>query len=256
MPHDLILVERSQRVAVVKLNRPERRNALGVELVRALASECRSLQRDPETRVIVLGAAPPGFCAGADLKEFAGTDVPTMCEQDACTAALARSFANSSKPVVAAVEGFAMGAGFVLAASCDIVVSAPDARWRLPEVSLGWIPGWGLEALSSRVGANKARRLSMSAEMLDGREAHRLGLVDYLAADGETPLEAAVKRAQGIAEFSQHALASVKRYFLPSVARTAESMDALAGHFLALDAMQPHGQATLHRFSGAAPSKN
>jgi enoyl-CoA hydratase/carnithine racemase len=246
---NLVLVDREHGVGVLTLNRPERRNALGVKLVEALALELGRLERDRETRVIVLAATAPGFCAGADLKEFAGTDVATMCREDAGTAALARSFALASKPVIAAVDGFALGGGFMLAASCDIVVSAPETRWRLPEVSLGWLPGWGLQALSSRVGANKARRLALSAELFDGREAHRLGLADYLTSDGETALQAALNRARPIAQFSPHALASVKRFFLPSVASSAEAMDALAGHFLAADATQPHGQATLERFN-------
>lgn len=250
MADKLVLVQREHGVGVLTLNRPERRNALGVTLVEAIAKEFAQLERDAETRVIVLAATAPGFCAGADLKEFAGTDVATMCQQDARTAALARSFALASKPVIAAVDGFALGGGFVLAASCDIVVTAPNTRWQLPEVSLGWIPGWGLQALASRVGANKARRLALSSELFDGREAHRLGLADYLATDGETALQAALNRARPIAQFSPHALASVKRFFLPSVAGSAETMDSLAGHFLASDAAQPHGHATLARFAG------
>ena len=248
MADNLVLVQREHGIAVLTLNRPERRNALGVALVEAVAAAFAQAERDPDARVIVLAAAPPGFCAGADLKAFAGTDVATMCQQDACTAALARSFALASKPVFAAVDGFAMGAGFVLAASCDVVVTAPDTRWQLPEVSLGWLPGWGLQALSSRVGANKARRLALSSELLDGREAHRLGLADYLTSQGETALQAALNRARPIAQFSPHALASVKRFFMASVTGSAEAMDALAGHFLAGDAVQPHGQATLARF--------
>jgi enoyl-CoA hydratase/carnithine racemase len=242
-----VLVHRDHGVAVLTLNRPDRRNALGVELVNALTSEFKRLEQDADTRVIVLAASEPGFCAGADLKDFAGADVQTRCEQDARTAALARSFPSMAKPIIAAVEGFAMGAGFVLAASCDIVVTAPNTRWQLPEVALGWLPGWGLQALIARLGAVTARRLAMSAELLDGREAHRLGLADHLTADGATTLQAAVGRATQMAQYSPHALASVKRVFAPTVAAPAEAMDAWAGQLLAEDFKQPHAVATLER---------
>ena len=99
-----LLVEHHDAIAVLTLNRPERRNALGVALVEALEQEIRRLDCDPGTRVIVLAAAPPGFCAGADLKEFGDTDITTMCQQDARTAALApakncptRTIANVSR---------------------------------------------------------------------------------------------------------------------------------------------------------------
>jgi enoyl-CoA hydratase/carnithine racemase len=249
MPSSPLLIEHHDAVAVLKLNRPERRNALGVEMVALLEREFARLENDPETNVIILAAAPPGFCAGADLKEFGGTDVMTMCGQNARMAALARSFALATKPVIAAVEGFALGGGFVLAASCDIVVTAPGTRWQLPEVALGWLPGCGLQALVSRVGANNARRLALSSEALDGREAHRLGLADYVVPDGESALEAALNRARPIAKFAPHAVASAKRFFAPLVAANAESMDAWASHLFADNANHPYAQASFERFA-------
>src|SRR5690349_4372057 len=121
-------------ITVLTFDRPARRNALGHQLIEDLFVALDRADRDPATRVIMLTGAAPGFCAGSDLKELAGMDLAGMGAHEARTAALARSIALMSKPVVAAVDGFALGGGCVLAVSCDIVVSEPSARWHLPEV--------------------------------------------------------------------------------------------------------------------------
>src|ERR1700679_1298093 len=143
--------EQAGDIAILTIDRPERRNALGQQLIEELRNELDRGDRDPDTRVIVLTGAAPGFCAGSDLKELAGMDLASMGTHEAHTATLARSIALMSKPVVAGVEGFALGGGFVLAVSCDVVVSDPSARWHLPEVMIGWIHPWGIPALVARV---------------------------------------------------------------------------------------------------------
>src|ERR1700749_4178723 len=134
-------------IAVLTIDRPSRRNSLGLQLIEELTAELDRADRDPATRVIVLTGSAPGFCAGSDLKELAGMDLAGMGAHEAHTAKVARSIALMNKPVVAGVDGFALGGGFVLAISCDVVVSDPTARWRLPEVQIGWIPPWGIQAL-------------------------------------------------------------------------------------------------------------
>src|SRR6201992_4101720 len=188
--------EQSGDIAILTIDRPARRNALDQQLIEELAGELDRADRDPQTRVIVLTGSAPGFCAGSDLKELAGMDLANMGDHEAHTATLARSIALMNKPVVAGVEGFALGGGFVLAASCDIVVSHPAARWHLPEVMIGWIPPWGIQALVSRVGPVAARRLVWGAEEFDGREAHRLGIADYLTEQDEPVREAALRVAK------------------------------------------------------------
>jgi enoyl-CoA hydratase/carnithine racemase len=141
-----------------------------------------------------------------------------------------------------------MGGGFMLAVACDIVVTGPDTRWQLPEIAHGWLPGWGLQTLSARVGPQVARRLSMSAELLDGREAHRLGVADHVAPDGETALQAALTHARAMARLSPHALASVKQFFVPQMSASGEVMDAWTAQLLAEDMRQPEGQASLAKF--------
>src|ERR1700733_13421027 len=128
-------IEQAGDIAILTIDRPARRNALGQQLIEELSSALDRADRDPATRVIVLTGTAPGFCAGSDLKELAGTDLVGMRAHEARTAALARSIALLDKPVVAGIDGFALGGGFLLALSCDVVVTAPSTRWNLPEVS-------------------------------------------------------------------------------------------------------------------------
>jgi enoyl-CoA hydratase/carnithine racemase len=240
--------EQAGEVAVLTIDRPARRNALGQQLIEELARELGRADRDPATRAIVLTASPPGFCAGSDLKELAGMDLAGMGAHEAETAALARSIALMNKPVVAGVEGFALGGGFVLAVSCDVVVSDPAARWHLPEVAIGWIPPWGIQALVARVGPVAARRLVWGAEPFDGREAHRLGVADYLAESGESVRDAALRVAARLAALPPQAVASTKQFFAPLVSGQGESMDAWANRLFLADCGHPAAKATLNRF--------
>lgn len=138
-----------------------------------------------------------------------------MRRHEADTAAIARRIGVLGKPVIAAVEGFALGGGFILAASCDVVVTAENTRWHLPEVPNGWLPPWGLGALVARVGPTKARLLTWGAEPIDGTEALRLGVADYGAPAGEA-LARAIALAEKLAALPREAVASTKRFFEPS----------------------------------------
>lgn len=243
-----LVVEKVDEVAILTINRPRRRNAIGAALVERLLLEFARFGRDPDTHVIVLTGTAPGFCAGSDLKELSDTDLAGMCAHEAHTAALARSIALLDKPVVAAVDGFALGGGFVLAISCDVVITAPTARWHLPEVTIGWIPPWGLQALVARVGPVVARRLTWGAEAFDGVEAHRLGIADYVNAPGEAVLDTALARARQLATLPPPAVASTKQFFAPLVASAGETSDTWANRLFAADCGHPVAKATLRRF--------
>ncbi|MBV8851107.1 MAG: enoyl-CoA hydratase/isomerase family protein [Methylobacteriaceae bacterium] len=238
----------SAGIATLTIRRPHRRNAIGAALVEALFDAFARLDADANVRAIVLTGVAPGFCAGSDLKELAEADLAGMRAHEARTAALARSIALLDTPVIAAVDGFALGGGFVLAASCDIVVSAINARWHLPEVTIGWIPPWGLQAVTARVGPVAARRLTWGAKPFDGREAHRIGIADYLAPDGQSVLDAALEEARLLAALPPPAVTSTKQFFAPLVSRTAEADDAWANRLFAGDCGHPVAQATLKRF--------
>jgi enoyl-CoA hydratase/carnithine racemase len=235
------------RIGIVSLNRPERRNAMDRELVAALAEALRRLDADSETAVVVLTAEPPGFCAGSDLKFIGRLSLEEMCRFEAETGDMARLIGFVSKPVIAAVEGFALGGGFILAASCDLVVSSDTARWHLPEVPIGWLTPWGLGALVARVGPVVARKLCFASEVFDGREAKRLGVVDHLAEPGHAN-EVAIALAERMAALPAAAAAATKRFFMPDILGNAEVLDVKANEIFAGNCRHPVARATLERF--------
>lgn len=243
-----LVVEQDGEITLLTIDRPTRRNAIGAQLVDLLFEALDRANRDPATRAIVLTGTAPGFCAGSDLKELAGMDLNGMRAHEAHTAALARSIALLDKPVVAGIDGFALGGGFVLAISCDVVVTTPAARWQLPEVSIGWIPPWGLQALVARVGPVAARRMTWGAEPFDGQEAHRLGVADYVTAPGESVRDAALHRACQLAALPAPAVASTKQFFAPLASGAGEALDAWANRLFLADCAYSVAQATLHRF--------
>ena len=237
------------------LSRANRRNALGSAIVAGLIDELGVLDNDPSVAAIVLEGSPPGFCAGSDLKEIAAMDLAAMCRHETESATLTRRIVQIAKPVVAAVEGFAMGGGFMLAIACDIVVSATDARWALPEVSLGWVPPWGLELLAARVGAARARRFAYGFESFDGEEAYRLGIADYTARSGEAGA-VALDIAQKLAALPRAAVASTKRFYARLVAGNAEAADVEANRLFADDCQHENAAATLERIQRTQREKN
>jgi enoyl-CoA hydratase len=177
-----VLVAREGATAVVTVNRPEARNALDPETVDALIAAMAELEADPTVRCVILtGGGDKAFVAGADIKAMAELD-----------AAGARAFAErghrlgetleaSRLPVIAAVNGWALGAGCELALACDFIYAARTARMGFPEVGLGVIPGFGgTQRLVRRVGVARARELITSGVVIDAAEAARIGLANVV----------------------------------------------------------------------------
>jgi enoyl-CoA hydratase/carnithine racemase len=238
----------TDRVATLTINRPSRRNALGTELVQALEKKLVALNQDPAVGAIVLTGAAPSFCAGSDLKELGTMDVAGMVSHEAYTASMARLIGFLDVPVIAAVEGHALGGGFILAMSCDLVVSAQNAKWSLPEVPNGWLPPWGLKALASRVGATTARRLVWGFETLDGELAVKLGVADYVVAAGGS-LGKAREIAARLAQLPPAAVKSTKRFFQTDTIGVAEVWDYQAGQVFAENCSHEAAITTLQRFA-------
>lgn len=203
----------------IGLARPERRNAMSGAMVDSLL---RLLDHhDAATAgAIILYGVGRGFCAGSDLDELATMNVDGRASFEAGCGRLALAMAAYPRPIIAAVHGFAIGGGLTLAATCDIVIGAPGARWTLPEVPIGLFPAWGLGALASRLGCSRARQLSWGIDTLDGNRAAAWGLVDDLA---ENPLAAALDRAGKLALLPQEQAAMVKAFF--AMHRTGEDAD-------------------------------
>jgi enoyl-CoA hydratase/carnithine racemase len=185
--------------------------------------------------------------AGSDLKFIGRLSLEDTCQFEAETGDMAQLLGFLRKPVIASVEGFALGGGFILAISCDLVVSAHTARWHLPEVPIGWLTPWGLNALISRVGAVSARKLCFASEAFDGREAKRLGLVDHLAEPGHSN-EVAMALARRLAVLPAAAAVAVKRFFMPDILGSSEVLDVQANEVFADNCRHPDARATLERF--------
>ncbi len=235
------------QVAILTINRPQRRNALSEELVGELKRCLHEIEANPELRATVITGCAPGFCAGSDLKELATMNLRGMCDHEADTARFCRSISQMRKPVIAAVEGFALGGGFVFAATCDIVVTGVSCRWHLPEVKIGWIPPWGLEALVARLGPVAARRFVWGGEEVSGTEAYRVGLADYLADDGKA-LDMSITVAQRLATLPDVAVASTKAYFALHTGRDGETGDMSANRMFEENCKHPVAKATLTKF--------
>ncbi|OIV38636.1 enoyl-CoA hydratase [Mangrovactinospora gilvigrisea] len=208
----LVLTRRHGNVAELVLNRPRALNAVSTEMSAALVEATASLAADHAVRAVVLtSASPKAFCVGADLKERNGmTDAELARHRPASRAGYASVLALPV-PAVAAVHGYALGGGFELALSCDLIVADATAVVGLPEVSVGVIPGGGgTQLLPRRVGAARAAELIYTARRVEADEARELGLVDHLVPAGEAR-SAALELAERIAANSPVGLRAAKR---------------------------------------------
>lgn len=192
------------------LSRPAQRNAMSASLVNAAIEWLESAAYRTDLGALIVSGREGGFCAGSDL---GGLATMTPAEQSAFEAAsgrLARLLVTFPRPVLAAVHGYAIGGGLTLAAACDVVVTAPSAKWSLPEVPIGLFPAWGLESVVARIGRVRARRLSWGIDTLSGQEAAAIGLADEVADD---PMAQARAIAVRLADLPREQAQSVKRYF-------------------------------------------
>lgn len=211
-PESQIQIGVTDAVAVVTLDRPRRRNALDSRSISQLAEILDTLDRDSAVNAVILTGISPGFCAGSDLKELSELTDQEAAEHEKLTGNVVRRLAALSKPTIAAVEGFAIGGGYLLATACDIVVSGEDARWDLPEVRLGWVPPWGLHGLASRTTRMVAQRLAWGDRMWSTRDLCSFGVIDEIVSAGDA-LTHALGLAAGLAALPPAAVVSTKRAF-------------------------------------------
>jgi len=188
---EAVLVESRGHVLVITLNRPEQRNAIDRAVCEGLLAAVARLEADPELRLGVVTGAGKGFCAGLDLKAFAKEGPPKD---------LHRFFREgSSKPLIAAIEGFAYAGGLEIALTCDLLVSARDARLGIPEAKVGlFAAGGALLRLPRQVPSGVAMEMALTGDPLSAERAHELGLVNRLTDTGQS-LPAALELAERIA---------------------------------------------------------
>ncbi|MEM1340387.1 MAG: enoyl-CoA hydratase-related protein [Bacteroidota bacterium] len=188
MQFHTIYIEEENNVAVITIDRPKKLNALNSATIKELHHAFKELDEAPEIKVIIItGSGEKAFVAGADISEFAHFDVEQGKALSAEGQQLLFGFvAQLSTPVIAAINGFALGGGLELAMSCHFRVASETAKMGLPEVSLGVIPGYGgTQRLPKLVGKGLAMEMIMTAGMIDAQKALQNGLVNYVVAQEE-----------------------------------------------------------------------
>jgi enoyl-CoA hydratase/carnithine racemase len=227
MPDPVLLERPFEDVALLRINRPESRNALNLEVRKHLARHLTELGEDDATRAIVLTGNEKSFAAGADIKEMADAGTIDMLLRGVHR--LWRTIAACPKPVVAAVNGFALGGGCELAMTCDIIIAGESARFSQPEVKIGIIPGGGAtQRLTRAIGKFRAMRYILTGDTFTAGEALAMGLVSEVVPDAEVQ-KRALELARAIAELPPLAVQLAKEAVLAG-------MDAPLTSALALEA--------------------
>lgn len=194
MNYEYILVEKEGAVGIVTLNRPQQLNALSYGLTKELALALEALDQDGEIRAIVLTGGEKIFAAGADIKEM--VDATPFDDRLRGRLAFRDRINKISKPIVAAISGYALGAGCELAMSCDIIIASETARFGQPEVNLGTIPGsGGTQRLTRTVGKYRAMEMVLTGDFINAAEAQALGLANKVV-----PVEFLLEEAKGMAK--------------------------------------------------------
>jgi len=197
MNFDNIIVKTENGIGEIIINRPAKLNALNVATIQELHDGFKLLENNNEVKVILLtGQGEKAFVAGADISEFANFNVTEGTQLAANGQKILFDFVeNLKKPVIAAINGFALGGGLELAMSCHFRIASENAKMGLPETSLGVIPGYGgTQRLPQLIGKGRAMEMIMTANMISAEEALRFGLVNYVV-----PLDELIEFTKNIA---------------------------------------------------------
>jgi len=209
MTYETLIVETRDRVGLVRLNRPERMNALNDALAAELTGALASFDADPAIGCIVITGNDRAFAAGADIGAMAEWDYVKVYGDDYITRNW-ESVRHTRKPVIAAVAGYALGGGCELAMMCDLIVAADTAKFGQPEITIGTMPGMGgTQRLPRAVGKAKAMDWCLTGRMIDAAEAERSGLVARVVAADRLEEEALAVAAR-IASFSLPVVLKIK----------------------------------------------
>jgi enoyl-CoA hydratase len=203
----LILLERREAIAVLRLNRPEKHNALTRGMLEDLSSAFKEFERLPDLRAVILtGSGDDAFCAGTDLNELVKLDEHGAHEASERGQTVCNQIENFPLPVIAAINGLAAGGGWELALACHLRISSTNARFSLPETRLGLIPGYGgTQRLAREMGYGRALEAMLTGKYLSAEEAYQFGIVNQVT-DPANVLTAAESLAMDISKLAPLAI--------------------------------------------------
>ena len=182
MDFKFIVYEKSEGIATITLNRPEALNAFNKEVVSEVLQALEDIRSDESVRVVILtGAGEKAFSAGADIKAMIGMNASKARELSLMGEKLCLALENLEKPVIAALNGYALGGGLEVAMSCDLRIASENSRMGQTEINIGLIPGWGgTQRLTRLVGRTKAKEMVFTGKMIDAKTAEQLGIVNMV----------------------------------------------------------------------------
>ncbi len=255
-----ILVEKRRRVLWVTINRPERRNAMNDEVLTGIGKALLDAESDAEVRAVVLtGSGDKAFCAGADIKD-AGEDAKVVFaaeDKDHPMIEMFRVVERCHKPLIARVNGHAMGGGMGLVCMCDLVVAADHAKFATPEAKIGVFPMMILCVLLPQIPLRKLKEMAFTAEPLTARQAQEFGIVNQVVASDqldavlENLLDKILANSPVALQLGKEAFQAMQnmsleerfKYAQPMIARLAETDDAQEGFTAFLEKRDPNWEA-------------
>jgi enoyl-CoA hydratase/carnithine racemase len=247
MPYQSISFETEGQIARVTLNRPQRRNALSLELMTELIECFNEIGRDRSLHAVILDAAGKVFCSGHDLSEMVGRDINDYREVfDVCTELMTR-IQDIPQPVIAQVQGIATAAGCQLVATCDLAVASDQAGFATPGVKIGLFCTTPMVALSRAVGRKRALQMLMTGDMIDALTAVEWGLINMAVPASELE-EQTRKLAARIAEASSLTVALGKQAFYTQIDLDQPKAYAYAKEVMSMNALAADAQEGISAF--------
>jgi enoyl-CoA hydratase/carnithine racemase len=247
MPYQSISFETEGQIAIVTLNRPQRRNALSLELMTELIACLNEIGRDRSLRAVILAAAGKVFCSGHDLSEMVGRDINDYREVfDVCTELMTR-VQSIPQPVIAQVQGIATAAGCQLVATCDLGVASDQAAFATPGVKIGLFCTTPMVALSRAIGRKRALQMLMTGDMVDALTAVEWGLINIAVTASELEQQTR-KLAARIAEASSLTVALGKQAFYTQIDLDQPKAYAYAKEVMSMNSLAADAQEGISAF--------
>lgn len=212
MAYNNLIAEKNDGISIITINRPKQLNALNIETIKEIGEAVNSAIQDSNINgIIITGSGEKAFVAGADIKEFLSFSEEEGSEMARNGHSVFNQIENSPKPVIAAIDGFALGGGCELAMACHMRIASEKSKFGQPEVNLGLIPGYGgTQRLIQCIGKSRATEFLMTANMISSAQAESWGLVNYVVKREEV-IEKATELLRTIATKSPNAIAGIVR---------------------------------------------